>query len=122
MSLSRVMQGDTLLLFKGNDLILSLDETQQDENTILIKAKGIMNADTLHDFQDELTALTYLGLDLLIDFEDVNYLSSGCVQVLVDIQQKMDRQKKGNLALRKMPDALMRELESIGASELLDVE
>ena len=122
MSLKRIMQGDTLLLYKGNDLVLSLEEVQQDEKTIAIKLNGILNSDALHDFQDELTALTYLGLDLLIDFESVTYLSSGCVQVLVDIQQKMDRQGKGHLILRKMPDALMKELDSTGASELLDVE
>ncbi|MBO6159507.1 MAG: STAS domain-containing protein [Firmicutes bacterium] len=122
MAIRRVMEGETLHLYDDEEKILSMQESQFNEHTIKIVLEGALTSLVVHDFLDELTALTYLGLDLVIDFEKVTYLSSGCTQVLIDIQQKMDAQSKGQLLLRKMPDSLMREMESTGASELLDVE
>ena len=118
MSLHRIVEGDTLILKDGEQEVLSMGEAA-DGNAVTLTLRGMLRSDTLHDFQDELIALTTLGMDLIVDFEGVTYLSTACQQALLTVQQKMDNLKKGSLTLIKLPPNIYEEFEKTGASELL---
>lgn len=118
MSLHRVMEGDTLILKDGEKEILAMAESA-DGNAATVALRGMLRSDTLHDFQDELIAMTTLGMDLVVDFSGVTYLSTACQQALLTVQQKMDSLGKGSLTLVKLPPNIYDEFEKTGASELL---
>lgn len=118
MSLHRTVEGDTLILKDGEKEILAMGEAA-DGNAVTLTLRGMLRSDTLHDFQDELIALTTLGMDLIVDFAGVTYLSTACQQALLTVQQKMDSLGKGSLTLVKLPPNIYEEFEKTGASELL---
>ena len=121
MSLNRKMLDDTLILSDDSGQILSVRETEQDDR-IRIILEGSLKSETAHDFEDELTAFAVLGMDLLVDFEKVTYLSSACTRVLLQIQQKIDGTGKGSLILKNLPDPIRDEMEKTGVLELLLTE
>lgn len=121
MSITRTVQGDTLILSDETAPVLTLKETQDDAG-VLVGMEGSLRSDTVHDFQDELVALATLGLDMRLDFSKVTYLSYACMQTLLVVQQKMDSMGRGSLTLVKVPSAILAEMESTGISELLFID
>ena len=121
MSLTRVMEGSSLILKKDNEIILSLTE-QQEENTVTVLVDGSLKSETVHDFQDELMALILYGMDLVLDFSKVTYLSSAAAKVLLNVQMKADDLEKGSLKICHVPSAILDEMDSTGLSDLLWIE
>lgn len=120
MSIIRNVKGDTLVLLEDGKEILSITEVIKDQR-VNIRLDGSLKMSVEHDFLDEMMTFVILGFDLSIDFTNVHYLSSACVEVLLKIQQKMDDQGKGNLFLYYIPKDILDELKSTGMSELLDI-
>lgn len=121
MSLTREMEGESLVLKKEDQIILTLTE-QQTDNTVTVILDGSLKSETVHDFQDELMALILYGIDIVLDFEKVTYLSSACAQVLLNVQMKADDLGKGSIRMCKMPSVIMDDLDSTGLSDLLWIE
>lgn len=119
--MKRIVNDEQLVLLDGQKEILRINEIQE-QNVVKIKLDGSLRSETAYDFQDELTALAILGMDLQLDFEKVTYLSAACVQVMLKLQQKMDDIGRGTLTLVKLPETIYAELQSTGTSELLMIE
>lgn len=121
MKLRRVVQGEELSLFQGEEKVLSIRETQQG-NAFTIQLEGSLKSDTVHELQDELGSMSVLGLDLRVDMEKVKYMSSACADVFLKLQLDMDSRGKGSLTLLHVPAEILRELSSTGMAELLMIE
>lgn len=121
MKLQRKTNDNTISLYDGPNLIFQMTEAEKDGAVELVLS-GSLRSDAVHDLQDELAALAGMGMDLVLDFSKVTYLSSACQQALLVIQQQMDRTGKGSLTICKLPGAILKELESTGISELLMIE
>lgn len=121
MALQRKMIGDKLCFFDGQKEILSLKETVQ-EDCVLIEINGSLRSDTEHDFQDELLALTVVGMKMLVNFKGVEYISAGCQNVLLMVEQKIEEMDQGGLVLTAVSPKIKEEFEKTGLSELLYFE
>ena len=121
MALKRVVEQDTLRLMDGDTELMAMEESA-DGNTVSVSLRGNLRSETALDFQDELCALATLGMDVTLDFEQVQYLSVACQRALETVQQKMDTMKKGSLVLTRLSQALLSALEETGMTELLQIK
>ena len=121
MKLTRKVEGDCIQLADDTNVIFTMKEIKED-NYVTVILEGSLRSDVVYDFQDEMVTLALFGLDLKLNFSAVTYLSSACAKALLEIQQKMDSIGKGSLVLLKIPEVILKELESTGLSELLMIE
>lgn len=121
MRLHRIVEQDTLRFLEEETEIFAMAESVAG-SAASISLCGALRSDTALDFQDELYALATLGLDVVLDFSAVTYLSTACQRALITVQQKMDTMKKGSLMLTGLPPTLLAALEETGMTELLQIK
>lgn len=121
MKLKRIVKDGELVLFAGDDQVLSIGETKK-ETVFEIRLVGSLRSDTVHELQDELESLRIMGFDLRVDMQNVTYLSAACADVFLKLQLAMDAQGKGKLVLFHVPESILTEMKSTGLSELLMIE
>lgn len=119
--LSRIIQGDSMLFYDGDTLILTVDEKESD-NGILIQFTGILRSDTAYHIQDELDAFTSIALPVTLDLSGVSFLAPSVLAALLESQQLIDYFRQGRILLRNIPDSVYREMDETGISELLMIE
>ena len=101
--LTRKMDGDTMLFYKDDKMVLSVEETDQDGG-ILMKLRGELLSECAQPIQDELEALISVGLKVVIDFAGVEYVSAASMNAMLDSQHLADFFRRGELILRGLPD------------------
>ena len=119
--MERIISGDTVSFCNDGNCVLSITESEQ-EGKIVMMLKGELRSDLVHDFEDELIALTTVGANICVDLQGLTYLSSTAQYSFLRVQQKMDRLHKGSLTLCNLTDDIYKEFESTGVSELLMIE
>lgn len=119
--LDRKIEGNAIVFKNGSAPVLTIEESET-ENGVLMVLKGELRSDVAHELADELTALATVGINIVVDFAEVTYITSTILDVFLTVQQLMDSMNKGTLALRKLPDDIYREFEKTGTSELLMIE
>ena len=121
MELKRKTVDGVLCLMDGKNIVLAMEE-KQEEQTLTIILKGNLRSETLHSFQDELSALASFGLDIVLECKEVSYISAACVDALIRIQQKMDDVGKGSLTILDLPEEILSEWKMKGINQVLMVE
>ena len=119
--LNRKIEGDSIVFDDGTTIVLTVEEKSTDQG-ILLLLNGQLRSEVAHDIQDELIALATVGVNIVVDFGKVTYISPTTQHSFLRVQQKMDTMGKGTLLLRKLPIEIFREFEKTGASELLLIE
>lgn len=119
--LRREIQGDTLRFYEGEQLVLTIGETENDSG-ILMTLKGDLISETAHHIQDELDAFTTVGVKVTMDFREVLFAAPSVFNGLLNSQQLIDHFRQGEIVLKNVPDAVYQEMEAIGISELLMIE
>ena len=121
--LTRKMVDDTLCLMDGEEQVFSMQETQENGGqAVSVVVAGSLRTDSEHDFGDELMALAGFGLDIQLSLEGVTHISSGAMRALLDVQKRLDALGQGSLTIKKVPEAVLKDLESTGITELLMIE
>lgn len=115
------IEADTTSFYDGEELVLTMEETDT-ENGILMTLKGALRSDTAHHIQDELDAYTVVGVKVTIDFKDVTFAAPSVLKALITSQQRIDFFRQGEITLRNIPDAIYREMDDTGITELLMIE
>ena len=121
MKLKRITKNNEIVLMDNSAEVLTIRETQNN-HTIKISLEGRLISDTLHDFQDELNALAIIGCDLRLDFGKVSYVSSSCIEAMINVQKKMDSRQAGSLTIVSVPVNIMNDWRKHGYTEVLMVE
>ena len=121
MQLKRKVVGDTLYIQDGENTILSMEE-KQDDDGYRITLQGSLRSETLHNFQDELSAFASFGMDLILDLKGIEYVAPSCVDVLIQTQQRMDEIGKGSLTIVAVPDKILKEWDRNGITQVLMIE
>lgn len=121
MALKRIVEQDTLRLMDGDTELMAMEEAAEG-NAVSVNLRGNLRSEAALDFQDELCALATLGMDVTLDFGQVQYLSVACQRALVTVQQKMDTMRKGSLVLTRLSQLLLSTLEETGMTELLQIK
>lgn len=119
--LNRRLEGNAIIFSSGSNPVLTIEE-EETEQGILMKLNGELRSDVAHELSDELTALATVGVNIVVDFSGVTYITSTILDVFLSVQQAMDTMRRGNLMLRSLPAGILREFERTGTSELLMIE
>ena len=64
---------------------------ERNGNIVIIKAKGRIDAVTANAFADAIEKDIHTADELVLDFSDVEYISSAGLRVLLTAQKEMDR-------------------------------
>ena len=94
--LTRKIQGDSMLFYKDNTLVLTIEETDSD-GSMIMSFKGDLVGDTAHHIQDELDAFTTVGVKVILDFKEVTYLAASVLNALLNAQQLIDFFRHGKV-------------------------
>ena len=119
--LTRKIDGDSMLFFDEDNLILTVDEVDHNGG-ILMVMKGQLRSDTAHFIQNELDAFTTVGVKVWLDFKDVSFVAPSFLSSLLNAQQLVDYFHKGEIVLRNIPDPVYEEMDETGITELLMIE
>lgn len=115
------LEGDFTYFYENDKLILTMEETETDDG-ILMTLKGELKSETAHSILDELNAYSVVGMKVTVDFAEVTFVSSAVLNALLDAQQMIDQLRKGELILRRVPDAIYTVMDENRVAELLMIE
>ena len=119
--LKQKIVGDTMLFYRDDKEVLSVEETEQDGG-ILMKLRGELLSECAQPLQDELANLISVGVKVVIDFSGVEYVSAASMNAMLDSQHLIDYFRRGSLILRGVPDPVYRLMDKYGLTELLMIE
>lgn len=119
--LNRKLEESAIVFYNGMERILSIKE-EETENGVLMTLQGELRSEVAHELLDELTALATVGMNIILDFEGVVFITSTILDVLLTAQQTMDSMGKGAMLLRKIQPDILSQFERTGTSELLMIQ
>lgn len=95
--------------------------THRDGNTLVVEAAGRLDTTTAPEFTDELNkSLTDDVTKLIIDFENLEYISSAGLRALLSAHKKMSA--KDGMTVRNVNDVVEEVLDVTGFLDILNVE
>ena len=121
MSLTRNYGQDCWSLSEDGRTLLTVKEAVVD-GTVVVTLAGTLRSDMEHVFRDELLALMTVGMNVVLDCGQLQYIAGTCQDALLSVQQTADNINRGTLTLRHVPSAILAELEKTNLHELLMIE
>lgn len=121
MSLTRIYEEDSWILTENGKRLLTVKETEEN-GKMIVALSGTLRSDMEHAFRDELVALITVGIDVIVDCEELEYIANACQDALLFVQQTADRINRGSLTLRHVPPKIFQEFRQINLHELLMIE
>lgn len=121
MAYTKKIEGDTIAIYEGDRKDFWIQETAGEKH-VEISLGGQLKSAYVHEFSDELLALVSMGMNLILDFSAVAYMSSYFMKALLSVQRSIDKKDAVELRLVKIPDNIYEEFEKNGFSELFDIE
>lgn len=91
------------------------------EDTILLTVEGRVDTNTSPQLQERLLKAFQKGSRVILDFEQVEYVSSAGLRALL-IGQKTANSKKGSMKLIHVQEAVQEVLDLSGFSAILTIE
>ena len=91
-----------------------------DANAVKIAVSGRIDSNTYQELQKTVNEVDYSKGSLIIDFKDVEYISSAGLRVLLSAQKVMS--KKGGMKLINVSEDIMEIFEVTGFSDILTIE
>ena len=99
---------------------MKLTETRND-STIQIKIEGRVDTTTIPQLQQAILTAFQKGSKVVLDFEEVSYVSSAGLRALL-IGQKTAMSKGGSMVMVHVCETVMSVLEMSGFSDILQIE
>lgn len=90
------------------------------ETALTLKVSGRIDANTSPLLENELNASLDGVTDLTLDLQEVNYISSAGLRVLLAAQKRMTKQ--GGMRVVNVCEAVMDVLEMTGFTDILTIE
>jgi anti-sigma B factor antagonist len=87
-----------------------------DKDKLTIKLNGKLDRDTAPDLEEELKKDLPVVTKLVLDFDELNYISSLGLRVIISTQKNM--KKQGKMVIENVNDLIMELLE---ATKLVDI-
>ena len=118
----RIIENDHLIISDENDVrILTIMETF-DEDRVTLSLAGNINMGVAHDFEDELTAAASVCDKIIVDFTDVEAISSVGIKALLMVQRTLDKRADSMLKLTGMKKAVYEMFDEMGFVDLFEIE
>lgn len=122
MSQKRIVDGDRLLITDENgSALLSIRETL-DEPVMTLKLTGSITMNLAHEFEDELTSVITVCSRVIIDFSNLESISSAGLKALLSAQQILDKRPNSMLKLQSLSVPVQKMFQDMGFIELFDIE
>lgn len=93
---------------------------QKNNEKLNIKVIGRLDTNTAHELEKELSDNLPEINDLILDFEDLIYISSSGLRVILSTQKAMD--KKGHMVIKNVNGLIMEVFEATGFVDILEIE
>jgi anti-sigma B factor antagonist len=90
-----------------------------EEDKLTIKLNGRLDTNTAPELEEELKKDLPNVTDLVLDFEDLKYISSAGLRVVLSTQKIMNKQ--GTMAIENVNDLIMEIFEATGFSSILTI-
>ena len=97
---------------------MDIDKILQ-EDKLTIKLKGRLDTNTAPKLEEELKKDLPNVTNLVLDFEDLKYISSAGLRVVLSTQKIMNKQ--GTMAIENVNDLIMEIFEATGFSNILTI-
>ena len=118
----RMIENDHLIILDENDVrILTIGEAF-DEDRVTLSLAGNVNMGVAHDFEDELTAAASVCDKIIVDFTDVEAISSVGIKALLMVQRTLDKRADSMLKLTGMKKAVYEMFDEMGFVDLFEIE
>ena len=121
MALKRKYGQDSWSLCDGDETVLTVRETGEN-NQVTVALAGSLRRDAEQFIQDELIALSTVGVDIVLDCKELTYIANACQLALLNVQKRMDSMERGTLTLRNVPPEIYAGFEKTNLHELLAIE
>lgn len=92
---------------------------ETDGSKLLVKVEGRLDTTTAPELENELKALDGVT-ELVLDFADLQYISSAGLRVLLSAQKVMSKQ--GSMKLTNVSETVMEIFDVTGFSDILVIE
>lgn len=96
-------------------------KTIDNDGIVTISLIGRLDTNTSQEFRDMLSPILDSTKELLIDFADLDYISSAGLQVLLFAQKRMNAKNK-KMKVINANDTVMEIFEITGFSEIINIE
>lgn len=117
----RRMNGDTLEILNGDNIIISLSEKLIDSAMHIVVSGEIKN-EVAHEFEDELMAAFSVCNIVKLDLSKVTYIASIAMRALLSVQQIIDENEAASLVITSMSHEVKAMFETSGFLDILNIE
>ena len=118
---TRRINGDTLEILNGNEIILSLSEKLVEKEMHIVVAGEIKN-EVAHEFEDELMAAFSVCNIVRLDLSKVTYIASIALRALLSVQQIIDENDEASLIITRISPEVKEMFELSGFFDILNRE
>ena len=94
-------------------------DLRKEENKLFISLEGKLDTNTSPELDEKITELEGIE-ELYIDLQNVDYISSAGLRVLLSMQKIMNKQ--GKMVIQNVCENVMDIFEVTGFSEILNIE
>ena len=118
----RKVEDDLLIIFGENgETLISMKEIMK-ENTVFLMPKGSINMNVAPDFEDELTAAASICNHIVVNFSEVDAISSAGIKALLMVQRILDKREDSMLKLKAMKPEVYEMFDEMGFVDLFDID
>lgn len=94
---------------------------RQDGNAVIVEIVGRLNTNTAPQLERELQDVIGSTLELVLDCENLEYISSAGLRVILSTQKAMSR-RRGSLVVRNVKPEIYEVFEMTGFLDFLTIE
>ncbi len=117
----KVQPGQLILVDElGNDILRLVESVE--ENSVCIKLIGAIRNELAYDLEDELYAFILLHHRFILDFEEVTFIASTGLQLLLDFQKRIDKYPDGSLVLTSISGTIEKTFLDTGYYDLFEIK
>ena len=118
---SRRIAGEMLILENAQTgESLRIHETVED-GVGRIAPDGELTAEMANDLEDELTSLTLLCEEIVIDMKGVSFISNSAIKKILEVQHAVDA-RDGTLLITGVGASIYKVFEEMGLESVFDIE
>lgn len=94
----------------------------EENGVVTFFAKGQLDTTTFSDFEEALKPYLTDHVKLVLDFEDLEYLSSAGLRVILRSQQRIEELNNASMVIRNCNEEVMEVFEITGFADFLTFE
>lgn len=118
----RMMENDSLILSEEKGSKILMIREVFDEDIVTLSLTGNISMNVAHDFEDELTAAATVCNQIVVDFSDVDVISSAGIKALLLVQRILDKREGSMLKLKAMKPSVYEMFDDMGFVDLFEID